>query len=224
LDFWLSITAGRTSSWRTGLWPYSRRLAGDRDPLKTRSPRADNPLVLCQCSAPNHYATRRFAARYCTRRERQARHPQPKPGRQPLLGFRCFWRSLAICHARSARHSCLPVTSGIPDAHLQIHSPVARSFRGFQTPTFKSIHPWPVRSAQIQGLRSFRTHARRVDDASGGWVSDILHGERPGPTAAPAAVKVQLRSVLAAREFRELSHHVVNVGLRRPLAQREVSE
>ena len=96
---WLSIIAGRTSSWRTGLWPYSRRLAGDRDPLKTRSPRADNPLVLCQCSAPNHYATRRFAARYCTRRERQARHRQPKPGRQPLPGFRCFWRSLAICHA-----------------------------------------------------------------------------------------------------------------------------
>jgi hypothetical protein len=91
LDFWLSIIAGRISSWRTGLWPYSRRLAGERDPLKTRSPRADNPFVLCQCSAPNHNATRRFAARYCTRRERQARHRQPKPGRQPLPGFRCCW-------------------------------------------------------------------------------------------------------------------------------------
>jgi hypothetical protein len=111
LDFWLSMIAGRNSSWRTGLWPYSRRLAGDRDPLKTRSPRADKTLVLCQCSAPNHYATRRFAARYCTRRERQARHPQPRPGRRPLLGFGCFWRSLAICHAPSARHSRLPITS-----------------------------------------------------------------------------------------------------------------
>src|SRR3954452_19002402 len=49
-------------------------------PLKTSRPRADITRVLCQCSAPNPYATRRFAARYCTRRERQARHPQPKAG------------------------------------------------------------------------------------------------------------------------------------------------
>ena len=46
---------------------------------------------------------------------------------------------------------------------------IARRCKGFQTPTFGSIHPWLARSAQIQGLRSFRTHARRVDDASGGW-------------------------------------------------------
>src|SRR4051794_19463835 len=48
--------------------------AGERDALKTSRPRADKIRVLCQCSAPNHPATRRFAARYCTRRERQARH------------------------------------------------------------------------------------------------------------------------------------------------------
>ena len=48
--------------------------AGERDALKTSRPRADNTCVLCQCSAPNTHATRRFAARYCTRRERQARH------------------------------------------------------------------------------------------------------------------------------------------------------
>jgi hypothetical protein len=81
--------------------------------------------VLCQCSAPNHYATRRFAARYCTRRERQTRHRQPKPGRQPLPGFRCFWRSLAISHAPSARHSRLPVTSHASPSTTA--SPVCRS-------------------------------------------------------------------------------------------------
>ena len=42
---------------------------------------------------------------------------------------------------------------GFPITHLQIHSP-----GGFQTLTFESIHPGPVSSAQLRGLRSFRTH------------------------------------------------------------------
>jgi hypothetical protein len=54
--------------------------------------------VLCQCSAPKNHATRRFAARYCTRREQQVRHQEPKPGRGCLPGFRCFRRSLAAPH------------------------------------------------------------------------------------------------------------------------------
>src|SRR3954447_7168317 len=40
--------------------------SGERDALKTCRPRADNTRVLCQCSAPNTHATRRFAARYRT--------------------------------------------------------------------------------------------------------------------------------------------------------------
>ena len=38
--------------------------------------------------------------------------------------------------------------------------------------TFGCTHTWVARSAQIQGLRSFRT-TKRVADASGRWVSDI---------------------------------------------------
>ena len=92
--------------------PDARRDSGRRtDALKTRRPRADNTCVLCQCSAPNHHATRRFAARYCTRRERQARHQQPKPGRQPLPGFRCFWR-----FTLRAQHSRLPVAGSTSHA------------------------------------------------------------------------------------------------------------
>ena len=68
-------------------------LRGPREPLSagvgreslTRSsparPRADKTPVLRHCSAPKTHADRRLAARYCTRRERQARHPQPRPGR-----------------------------------------------------------------------------------------------------------------------------------------------
>src|SRR5690242_7248030 len=54
--------------------------AGERDALKTSRSRADNTCVLCQCSAPKTHATRRFTARYCTRRERQARHRKPEAG------------------------------------------------------------------------------------------------------------------------------------------------
>ena len=57
--------------------------------------------------------------------------------------------------------------AGIPDTHLQIHSP-----GGFQTPTFESIHPGPVSSAQLRGLRSFRTH-KALADAAGRCVSNI---------------------------------------------------
>jgi hypothetical protein len=46
--------------------------------------------------------------------------------------------------------------------------------QGFQSATFKSIHLWLARFAHIEGLRSFRTCTRRVADASGRWVSDIL--------------------------------------------------
>jgi hypothetical protein len=50
-------------------------LLSEADPLKTSQQRADKTCVLCQCSAPNTHATRRFA--------RPVLHPPRAAGEAP---------------------------------------------------------------------------------------------------------------------------------------------
>ena len=78
-------------------------------------------------------------------------------GQPKFLVFR-RWTEVSFCDTN-------------PRREMGFQTPI---FRDFQTPTFRFFHPCTTGSAQIQDLRSFRSAARRVSDASGRGAFDIL--------------------------------------------------
>ena len=78
------------------------------------------------------------------------------------------------CWPSSAGRGSLTRRAAMKGFCVSSHFLLSRALPDAKTPTFKSIHLWPVRSAQIQGLRSFQTHTRRLAEVSGRWVFDIL--------------------------------------------------